>query len=328
MGRQLAAGDADQAGPRPQRRVAAHRRRRQVRLARRHDDRAQPGEGRERLRGVEAQLRKGQAQRLDQVVGLGRRDRRRHVGDRMVDVGRADQHRALPDMGEHRAPIARMQPGEAAGAAARVWRANTRWLPRSGRSTGAPGAAPAQTPAACTVTVAVTSARVPSSRSSRRAPVTRPPLSDQGGLDMVEGARTRADGVEDQAQHQPGVVDDAVAVGDRRAQAVAAERRLERQRFRRRDAPRGAPAGHAVGDPERRAEGERPRPAAFVDRHHERLRLDQPGSLAQQALALAHRLERHPPLPRLEVAHAAVDQLRRPRRGAAGEVAAVDQQAP
>ena len=150
----------------------------------------------------------------------------------------------------------------------------------------------------------------------------------QGGLDMVEGARTQADGVEDQAQHQPGVVDDAVAVGDRRAQAVAAERRLERQRLGRSDAPRGAPAGHAVGDPERRAEGERPGPAAFVDRHHERLRLDQPGSLAQQALALAHRLERHPPLPRLEVAHAAVDQLRRPRRGAAGEVAAIDQQRP
>ena len=114
MGRQLAAGDADQAGPRPQRRVAAHRRRRQVRLARRHDDRAQPGEGRERLRGIEAQLRERQAQRLDQVVGLGRRDRRRHVGDRMVDVGRADQHRAFPDVGEHRAAIARMQPGEAA----------------------------------------------------------------------------------------------------------------------------------------------------------------------------------------------------------------------
>ena len=114
MRRQLAAGDADQAGPRPQRRVAAHRRRRQVRLARRHDDRAQPGEGRERLRRVEPQLRERQAQRLDQVVGLGRRDRRRHVGDRMVDVGRADQHRAFPDVGEHRPAVARMQPGEAA----------------------------------------------------------------------------------------------------------------------------------------------------------------------------------------------------------------------
>ena len=164
-----------------------------------------------------------------------------------------------------------------------VARANTRWLPRSGRSSGAPGAAPAQTPAACTVTLAAhLGARAVEPVFEARAGDAAAAL-DQARLDMVEGAPAVGDGVEDQAQHQPGVVDDAVAIGDRCAQAVAAERRLERERFRRRDAPRGALAGHAVGDPERGAEGERPGARALVDRHHEGLRLDQPRSLLAAA---------------------------------------------
>ena len=242
------------------------------------------GEGRERLRGIEPQPRKRQRSASTRYVGLGRRDRRRHVGDRMVDVGRADQHRAFPDMREHRPTVERMQPGERAAQRQRS-RARTRGGCRAAAEAPArPGAAPAQTPAACTVTVALTS------RTYAVEPVFEARAGDaavaldQGRRDVVEGVRTVVDRVEDQAQDQAGVVDDAVAKGDRGAQcgpSPARSLRAARARsgFGGVDAPRGAPAGHPVGDPERGAERERPRPAACVDRHQERLRLDQPGPL-------------------------------------------------
>ena len=170
-----------------------------------------------------------------------------------------------------------------------VARANTRWLPRSGRSTGAPGDAPAQTPVACTVTVAGDlGAGAADPVFEARAGDAAAAL-DQGHLDMVERAPALADGVEDQAQHQPRVVDDAVAVGDRRAPRPSrAECRLEREGLR----PgairaRGAPAGHASAIQNAAPSGARPGAAALVDRHQKGCGSTSPGARAAAARARA-----------------------------------------
>ncbi|EVT88629.1 hypothetical protein Z046_10895 [Pseudomonas aeruginosa VRFPA09] len=61
--------------------------------------------------------------------------------------------------------------------------------------------------------------------------------------------------------------------------------------------------------------------------HHEAQRLHQPRRLAEQPLALAHRVAGQPPLALGDVAQATMDHLRRATRGAPGEVPLLQQQA-
>ena len=87
------------------------------------------------------------------------------------------------------------------------------------------------------------------------------------------------------------------------------------------------PRQQIVG-PETRRELEPPDRAALVDREDELLRLHEVRGEPPQASTLPTPLQHQPDVALLEVAESSVDQLRRPARGARGEVGVLDQRGP
>ena len=133
-------------------------------------------------------------------------------------------------------------------------------------------------------------------------------------------------------QREPCVVGGGVVVDEARRQPIGGQRRAMGERLLGVEPAMELADPGAAGEvvhPERRAHrlGDllRDRPVLGEDRHEERQHGDEMGRVAEQPLALVERLVDEPHVALLQVAQAAVHELRALRRRAGREVVALDE---
>ncbi len=148
----------------------------------------------------------------------------------------------------------------------------------------------------------------------------------------ADAARPRADhgaalgGIHGIEHDEPRIVGKAVGIFvgmletalERQAGVIGDQ--IEHLRSRQDFAPTADPVIEQKAEPQHQR-----RTSRLVDRQHEAQRPDQMRRRAQQHLALAQRLAHQPELALLQVAQAAMDQLRGCRRGAGRKVVLLDE---
>ena len=295
------------------------------------DDGTHAGKRGQHVVFAQRQLRELPAQRRHQIGEFAARDGRLQVqAGAVVDIGGAHQGHALPRIRKHGTAIVRMHqadglrqrqaPGRQQQMAAAQGPQFRRLSHLAAQAIG-PGARGADHQARAHRLLTAADAIV--QYGARHAFAI---AQQRFHAQVIDGHAAMAARFLQHAQHQARVVRLGVLVQHAAPQPVAVDMWRQHGKVGRIDIAARAPARHHVIDGQAQHELAPPRFPARVVAKGKALRLDQPRRIRQQGLPLMHRFARQRELALLEVAQAAVHQLRGTARRAPGEIALFHQQ--
>ncbi len=251
----------------------------------------------------------------------------------MVDVGRAEDRRALPGEEEERALVDRVGEADRLGDRDPPEREDDVAAPerpdaRPGADPGAQDVGPGaggvdhdrgpHLGRAASDEVADGDPGHPAGRSAQQSL----------GAGIGQDLRPVADRLENDPQGQARIIGSGVGVGEAAEQALAPEVRGKEEEVLGPVVAVRPPPGQEVVEGQAGPVGERAGAVSAIVRHQEAELLNQPGGLTDQSLTFADRLPGQSHLELPEVAQAAVDELGRAARGPPGDVVLLDQQRP